>query len=189
MQCMRIDLNLEDTYDIEIHNSDLMDFSFNSPVVGGGTTRIVVKIRLVKDPFLKDFINLSYGPLIEIDGETIIDDFATVPHINLSKVLSTVLLCGLRYLKSNPDKFIGINGSDFRRAYLYFRVMQRNLNYLSTYFELLGAKFFVRALRGMDKYAKLQIDSNELTYTPHSIDNMPLENHKSLYNYFLLYLK
>lgn len=186
---MRIDINLNDTYEIEIRDSRLTDYTFDSPVVGGGKVRILVKIRLVSDPFLKDFINLSYGPPIEIEGEVVVDDFASIQHVDPSKVLSTVLLCGLIFLKSNPAEFIGINGSDIRRSYLYYRIILKNLSYLENYFKMIGAKFFVRVLRGWYKDSPPTIDSSELIYTPHTIEKMSFPNYESLYNYFLIYLR
>jgi hypothetical protein len=186
---MRIDLDLKDTYEIETCDPERTEFVFSSPVVGGSTVRILVRIRLVRDPFLNEFINLSYGPPIKIDGMTMVDDFASIQHVNLSKALSTVLLCVLRYLESNPEDFIGINGSDFRRSYLYYRIMQRNLPYLKKIFKLSGAKFFVRALRGWDKHSDIKLNFQELIYTPHEINKIPLIDYRYLYNYFFISLK
>lgn len=185
---MRINLDLEDTYKIEYSNPELTEFAFNSPVTGGGIVEVMVRIQLVKDEFLKEYFNLAFGPLIEKDGKAVIDDFASVQHINPSKVFSTVLLCGLSYLRANPGSFLGIGGSDFRRAYLYYRIIQKNFSYLEEFFRLAGAKFFIRVILGKNKYSS-DLDSEELMYTSNVMEKVPLTKHKSLFNVFLLYLK
>jgi hypothetical protein len=131
---------------------------------------------------MSEFLNLAFGPLGE-DGS--IDDFAAIQHADYSKAFSTILLGAMTYLKSNPNLYVGIDGSDFRRAYLYFRTLQRNYNYLQQHFRIFGVKYYARVLRGKDKYDQMSIDPEELIYTPFSINNEPLTNHKSLYNYFI----
>lgn len=59
-----------------------------------------------------------------------INDFAMVEHLHPSKALSTVLFCGLSFLQANKEAYVGIDGSDFRRAYLYYRALIRNYDYL-----------------------------------------------------------
>jgi hypothetical protein len=116
------------------------------------------------------------------------NDFASVQHANYSKALSTVLFCALAYLETQPEKYIGVDGSDFRRAYLYYRTIQRNYSYLKEYFRLYGVKYYARILRGSDKNDAMTVDISELYSVPYNIDEQPLNNHKSLYNYFIIYL-
>jgi hypothetical protein len=182
---MNIDINFSETYQLKIIEPDLTKFTFKSPVTNGTAVTITVKIRTAHNPFISEFLNLAFGP--EQNGE--IDDFAAIRHNNPSKALTTVLYAGLIYLKANPDAFLGVDGSDFRRAYFYFRIIQRNYNYLHKYFKLFGVKYYIRVLRGKDKNDVLQIDPEELTYMPYSIEYKPLTKHTSLFNYFIFYLK
>jgi hypothetical protein len=92
-------------------------------------------------------------------------------------------------LRTNPDRYLGIDGSDFRRAYYYYRIMQRNLAYLENHFKIFGAKYYARVLRGQDKNSDLFVDPQELISIPYKIENVPLTDHESLFNSFLVYLK
>jgi hypothetical protein len=182
---MNVFINLDDTYPFETLEPDHTKFTFKSPVLNGEPVAITVIIESAYDPFLKQFMNLAFGP--EIDGK--IDDFAAIHHTNPSKALSTVLVCGYKYLKANPKLYIGIDGSDFRRAYFYFRILQRNYTYLHQRFRIFGIKFYIRVIRGKDKNDQLGIDIKDLIHLPNEIENKPLTIHQSLYNYFFLYVK
>jgi hypothetical protein len=182
---MNIDIDLKKTYEITLLADKADEFSFFSPTTQGHSQLITVKIKRASNPFMPEFLNLAFGPLGK-DG--VIDDFATVQHANYSKTFSTILLCAMICLRANPDLYIGIDGSDFRRAYLYFRTLQRNYHYLKQYFHIFGMKYYVRILRGQDKHDQMPIDPEELTSVPFVINNEPLTNHKSLYNYFIFYL-
>ncbi len=186
---MNIDLNLDDVYDINIINTDLTAFTFVSLLKDGSSIEIAVVIQHANNPFLQEFLNLAFGPeKTTPQGDVYIDDFAKVEHVNYSKAFSTVLFCAVTYLRSNPGVYIGIDGSDFRRAYLYFRIIQRNYDYLMEYFFMYGIKYWARVLRGGNKNEPMSVDTNELANIPYKIENQPLNNHKSLFNYFLFYL-
>lgn len=182
---MNIDIKFEEAYNLDTITPDLRKFTFRSPVSDTEFITVYVEIESARNPFLQEFLNLSFGP--EKDGE--IDDFASIPHLNPSKALTTVLYCGLFYLQSNPEVYLGVDGSDFRRAYFYYRTLQRNYQYLTNFFSLYGIKYYARVLRGKDKNDILQVDPEELANMPYVIENKPLTNHKSLYNYFIFYLK
>lgn len=182
---MNIDINFEDIYEITPLSDTLNKFSFYSPTIDGNSVLIIVDIQKAHNQFIPEFLNLAFGPT---NNNGIIDDFAKVPHQNYSKTFSTILLCGMAYLNNNPDVYIGIDGSDFRRAYLYFRTLTRNYDYLNQYLRMYGIKYYARVIRGKDKYDQMSIDPEELTHVPFIIDNQPLTNHKSLYNYFIFYL-
>ncbi len=180
-----IDINLENIYHLTPVTDDLTKFTFQTELVSG-TMEIVVELEPARNPFLQDeFLNLAFGP---VGNNGTIDDFAAVKHLHYSKAFSTVIFCGLVYLRENPEMYLEIDGSDFRRAYLYFRILQRNYDYLNEYFRLLGVKYYARVLRGKDKNDDLSIDPDELTSIPSHIDKGPLVNHKSLFNYFLFCL-
>ncbi len=181
---LNIDLNFENIYELHVNTTNLKSFSFSSPTINGDNVHIEVWIQDAENLFLQDFLNLCYGPVA--DGT--MNDFASVPHLDHSKALSTVLFCALTYLETQPDKYIGVDGSDFRRAYLYYRTIQRNYDYLRDYFRLFGVKYYARILRGSDKNDNMTVDISELYSVPYKIEQQPLNNHKSLYNYFIMYL-
>lgn len=181
---LNIDLNFDDVYEVQVQSSDLTKFTFESPITGGGTTEIHVWIQAAQNAFLQEFLNLCFGPVVDVQ----MNDFASVSHENYSKAFSTVLFCALAYLETDREKYIGVDGSDFRRAYLYYRTIQRNYNYLTDYFRMYGVKYYARVLRGKDKNDHMSVDVNELYSVPFLIENKPLDNHKSLFNYFIFYL-
>ncbi len=185
---MNININFDDIYNIESLEPDLSRFVFKSPVSDIMSIEIIVKIEPAFNPFLLEFFNMSFGPAIEGEHNRL-DDFAKVPHVNPSKTFSTILFCGLLYLQSNKGNYLDFDGSDFRRAYLYYRTIQRNFNYLSNIFKLVGIKYYARVIRGKDKNDLMTVDESELTFIPYLIENHPLTNHKSLFNYFTFYLK
>jgi hypothetical protein len=182
---MNIDINFEDTYELTSLSPTMKKFSFHSPTQQGNRQLIIVEIQQTGNQFIPEFLNLAFGPPNE-EGE--IDDFASVTHLSHSKAFSTILLCATVYLKINPDAYIGIDGSDFRRAYLYFRTLRRNYDYLQQYLRLFGLKYYARVLRGKNKFDQMSVDPEELTYVSFTIGKAPLTNHKSLYNYFIFYL-
>lgn len=181
---MNIDINLDDVYDLIFINQAFTEFIFESPLYGSGVINIHVLIQSANNPFLKQFNNLAFGP--KVDGQ--LNDFVSIKHKNSSKALSTVLFCGLAFLNLHPEEYLGIDGSDFRRAYFYYRMIQRNFHYLSDYFRIFGVKYYARVLRPRNKYDPMPVDVNELISFPYKIENQPLTNHKSLFNYYLCYL-
>lgn len=64
--------------------------------------------------------NLAFGPT---NARGDIDDKAQLTHKDYSKVFSTILFDGLIYLNSNRDHYLGIDGSDNARAYLYYKFL------------------------------------------------------------------
>jgi hypothetical protein len=160
-------------------------FSFFTKVANGEKIEIVIEIESRVNPFMQHVLNLAFGPRGQ-DGK--IDDFASVKHLNYSKAFSTIIFCALTFLKEHPDVYLGIDGSDFRRAYLYYRTLQRNYDYLNDYFSIQGIKYYIRVLRGKDKYDLLSIDTHEVMSIPYNVEKAPLVNHKSLFNYFVFSL-
>lgn len=182
---MNININLQDTYPLVTIAKDQTKFVFISPVLKGKAAVITVKIVEGCNAYLNNYHNLSFGP--EKDG--IIDDFAIIPHVDPSKVFSTVLSCALMFLKRYPNKFLVLDGADFVRAYLYFRTLQRNYGYLHQYFGIRGVKYFVRQLRGQDKFDSPNFDFEEVICKDYPIDNKPLIEHKSLFNVIVIRLR
>jgi hypothetical protein len=99
------------------------------------------------------------------------------------------VLSGLHYLSHNPDHFLGIDGSNNGRAFLYYRIIQRNFDYLDQYFNVFGLKYYVRITR----FGKTQYDD------PFDLNDIapqlvPLKKgvripSDMMYNYFIFNLK
>lgn len=180
-----VNLNFGTIYKVMATNEKMSRFIFETELLYGGTMEIVVEIKPLRNLFLNEFLNLAFGP---VDEDGYINDFAAVPHLDYSKAFSTVLFCGFSFLTRHANARLGINGSDFRRTYLYFRILQHNYDYLTRYFHLIGIKYFVRLLQGADKNKGLNVDPDELLSVPCAIERGPLCEHKSLFNYFMFSL-
>lgn len=182
---LAIKIDLDDTYEIDSISEDLTRFQFTTITKDGEHVPIGVVIEAGKNNFLPDVFNLGFGPF-NADGT--INDGAIIKHQNSSKVFSTILLGALTFLRSNPDKFVGMDGSNMGRAYLYYRIFQGNFDYLSQFFRVLGIKYYARLLRDPNNNAVLLADSQEVAITPHPIikgENLRCER---LYNYFTINL-
>jgi len=114
---MNININLQDTYPLVTVAEDRTKFTFISPVVQGGVVVMTVKIVEGRNAYLNYYHNLSFGP--EKDG--IIDDFAIIPHVDPSKVFSTVLNCALTFLEAHPNKYLVLDGADFCTSIFVFQ--------------------------------------------------------------------
>lgn len=178
-------IDFDDTYDIENISSDLREFQFNTEVAGGGLVTLTVKIFNNYSPFIPEVYNLAFGPLKE-DGE--IDDKCAIEHKNYEKAFSTILFGALAFLNTNEGQFVGIDGSNTVRAYLYYRMLQTNYDYLSQYFKLFGVKYYVRLLRGKTNGDSYIADNQDLTNIPHKILKGERVLIPKLYNYFIFNL-
>jgi hypothetical protein len=132
------------------------------------------------------FFNLAFGP---INDKGKIDDKAELSHKDYSKVFSSILLTGLTYLASNKEHYLGIDGSNNARAYLYCRFLQKNFNYLDKFFKMYGLKYYVRISRfGKNQYDDPFDFSDILTDTDRIEKGMRLIP-EFMYNYFIFRLK
>ena len=142
-----ITLNLDDTILPHYVSHDLMDFRFNALQKNGTSLEIVVQIRDIDDPLLPSVYNMGFGPP---DGLGSFRDDISLEHSDPGKVFSTVMVLAIAFLERNPSFFIGIDGSDDRRAYLYHRMFRYNSNYLKDTLGLTGVDWYVRLLRSGD---------------------------------------
>lgn len=139
---IKIDLNHTTTP--HFISNDYTEFKFGSVQRDGRSVELVVHIKPAPIPFLPDVFNLAFGPL---DAEGQIDDTARMSHFDINKVFSSIILCTLLFLDENPDVFIGIDGSDEIRAYLYHRMFTSNHKCLSSVIRPVGVDWYVRFLR------------------------------------------
>jgi hypothetical protein len=180
-----VKINFENTYEIDSISSDLRIAEFETLLVNKEEKILRVEISNESHELLDKVFNLSFGPL-NSKGE--IDDKAELVHQDYSKVFSTILLTALNYLSSNPGHYLGIDGSDNSRAYYYWRFLQRNFEYLNSYFEMSGLKYYVRISRfGKTQYENPFDFEDIFAFSDrlYKTDIWP----KLMYNYFVFKLR
>ena len=162
---------------------DSLNYStFYSELKNGKSVCLGIKISAEEHPLMMDVHNLSFGP---VDERRQIDDKAKLNHMNHSKVFSTIVFEGLSFLTQYPNRYIGIDGSNTSRAYMYHRCIQNNFGYLDSFFTIYGVKYFVRVLRDNgDDY-----DDEDFLTIPELIKKGERIKPAKLYNYFIFKLK
>lgn len=148
----RLAINLNNIYPVLEVGADYRTAVFESILVGGAVIRLSIKIGTEETELLGNVFNLAFGPLNRWGR---IDDNAEVHHKDPFRVFSTILFIALNFLQKNPGKLVGIDGSDNRRAYYYWRVLQRNHDYLNLFFRIYGIMYFVR----ISRFGKQQYDN------------------------------
>ena len=181
---LKIDFN--NLYEIDNISQDLRVSTFQTTLNNGQAMPLIVRISNQSHALLPNVYNLAFGPL---NAKGKIDDRAELTHADYSKVFSTILFSALAYLKTNPDHYLGIDGSDNARAYFYYRALQRNFNYLNKHFRMFGVKYFVRITRfGKTQYDN-PFDFEDIMPYPFRIDKGALVSQDTMYNYFIFNLK
>jgi hypothetical protein len=178
---LNIKIDFEDRY--HVYAVDDLNFSiFDSALINGGTARLGIKISFDEHPLMMDVFNLAFGP---VNIENQIDDQAKLRHQDYSKVFSTIVFEGLSFLTKNPNKFLGIDGSSTAKAYMYYRVIQKNFDYLNAYFDIYGVNYYVRILRdGANDH-----DDDDFLTVPKLIRKGEVIKPGKLYNYFVFRAK
>jgi hypothetical protein len=181
-----VKLDFDNTYDIEPLTKDLRVSKFSSDLQDGSTVPLQIEISSQPHALDPSVFNLAFGPT-NSKGE--IDDKAEIAHKDYSKVFSSILLAGLTYLTDHPDQYLGIDGSNNARAYLYYRFLQQNFVYLDKFFELYGLKYYVRVSRfGKNQYDN-PFDFNDIVPMADRIKKGMAIMSNLMYNYFLFRLK
>lgn len=183
---LTIRINFDDVYKPDIVSGDFRTTEFTTELQTGTTRSLRVAISNEAHELLPDTYNLAFGP-VKVDGY--IDDKAELTHKDYSKVFSTILLSAFSYLKKNPDHFIGVDGSDNNRAYLYYRFIQRNYEYLSEYFDIWGIKYYVRISRLGKKQYDNPFNFDDVESAPIEIEKGKILHPDEMYNYFTFRLK
>jgi hypothetical protein len=179
---LNIKVDLGNRYELLSTDNDLRYSIFESPLVNGSTSRLGIKISSEEHPYMPDVYNLAFGP---INDKNEMDDQVKLIHQNHSKVFSTIVFAGLTFLTEHKDKYLGIDGSDTRRAYMYYRCIQNNFEYLSSLFTIYGVNYYLRILRdGVTDY-----DPEDLLAIPKTILKEEVISPTKLYNYFIFNLK
>jgi hypothetical protein len=179
----RIDFN--NLYEIDSISEDLKVSTFNTTLHTGQAVPLTVKISNESHALLPNVYNLSFGPL---NAKGKINDKIELTHADYSRVFSTILFSALAYLKTNPDHYLGIDGSDNARAYFYYRALQRNFGYLHQHFRMFGVKYFVRITRfGKTQYDN-PFDFEDIMPYPFRIEKGAKVSQDHMYNYFIFNL-
>lgn len=179
-------IDFKNLYEIDNISADLRVSTFSTKLNNGQALPLIVKISNQSHALLPNVYNLAFGPL---NSKGKIDDKAELTHADYSKVFSTILFSALAYLKTNPDHYLGIDGSDNARAYFYYRALQRNFPYLNQHFRMFGVKYFVRITRfGKTQYDN-PFDFEDIMPYPFRIEKGALVSQDHMYNYFIFNLK
>ena len=180
---LNIKINLEQCYDTEPLTADLRLSRFYTDLTTQTNVPIGISISNQPHQWLPDVYNLAFGPM---GNENEIDDKAKITHVDHSKVFSTIILAGLTFLTNNPGKYLGIDGSNNARAYLYFRIIQNNYDALGQYFDMYGVKYYIRFLRkAKDTDKTYPVDSDDIQAIPEVIRQGERISSDKLYNYFI----
>lgn len=184
---LNVKINFDERYQITDISDDLSSYSFTTVLHDGSSAALAVQINGASHHLMPDVYNLAFGPLNE-KGE--IDDKAKLQHADHSKVFSTIVFAGMTFLTENPSKFLGIDGSNNARAYMYYRCIQNNFDYLNQIFKIYGVKYYLRILRKIkDKDDSYPIDKQDLIALPTFIEDPKHIPPEKLYNYFIFKLK
>jgi hypothetical protein len=185
---IHIILDLDNHYPITIRKN-LTSYRFEAVLENGVNERLFVLVDDKAHPYLKDVYNLAYGPANDAEK---IKDRDAVRLQDVSKVFSTILHCGLTFLRNNPGAFLGIDGSDHKRSCLFHRVIKNNFDYLDQYFQVSGVKFYARLLRFKSngpEYSEYLIDTGDMKTEPVLLKKNDTVDTNNLYNYFIFKLK
>ncbi|WP_441576975.1 DUF6934 family protein [Chitinophaga sp. RAB17] len=179
-------INFDDCYETEILKADFSLSSFNTCLKNGKKERIGIHISDTVHPLIPDVHNLSFGP-INNKGE--IDDNVKLNHLNHSKFFSTIVLAAMTFLERKRSCFLGIDGSNNARAYMYYRCIQNNYSFLTQYFKIFGVNYYARILRKeKDEDSSYPIDVDDIFTLPKSIQKEVIITYEKLYNYFIFKL-
>jgi hypothetical protein len=180
---LNIKIDVNDCYAVKALADNLTLNTFDSILQNGNVMPIGIHISEKAHPLMPNVYNLAFGP---IDQDNQIDDKAKLCHQDHSKLFSTIVYTSLSYLKINSDKFLGIDGSSNARAYLYYRCMQNNLDYLNQYLNIYGVNYYVRVLRKLKLEDKNNpIDEDDVIALPNDIVKESFLKYDKLYNYFI----
>jgi hypothetical protein len=181
-----VKLDFDNPYNIEPVSEDMRTSIFQTELRDG--TQVSLKVEISSEPheLLPNVFNLAFGPM---NDKGKIDDKAELSHKDYSKVFSSILITGMLYLEHNRSHYLGIDGSNNARAYLYYRFLKKNYDYLNKFFKIYGLKYYVR----ISRFGKSQYDNpfNFKDILPGIVrikKNMPI-NPEFMYNYFIFKLK
>ena len=183
---LNIKINFDSAYDFADISPGYNLSSFETVLEDGKNVNLKVKISNNPHALIPNVFNLAFGPL---NKQGKLDDKAELSHRDYSKVFSTILFSAYAWLKKKPDDYIGIDGSDNIRAYLYYRAIKNNFVYLDKHFIMYGVKYYVRISRfGKTQYAN-PFDFEDIVPYPYRIDKDHTISQDAMFNYFIFKLR
>ena len=182
---MFVKIDFRNKYDFNFASNDYRVRSFQAELKDGSPMDLYVKIDKQPHELLPNVYNMAFGPLNrkgQVDGQI------QLAYQNYSRVFSTILWSANLYLSRNRDHFIGIDGSDNRRAHMYYKLLQRNYDYFHKHFRIYGIKYYVRITRfGKHQYDD-PFDFEDVQYIRSPIEKND-ETPYPMFNYFVFNLK
>ena len=179
-------IDFDNIYTIKPVEGDFKTNSFKTELAGGMLADMHVEVSSEPHELFANVYNLVFGPL---DKNGRIDDSIKLTHADYSKVFSTILFDARTWLLRNPNYYIGIDGSSNARAYLYYRFIQRNYDYLNTYFNMYGVKYYVRITRFGKKQYDNPFDFADIHPYGEKLEKDMIPQAEFMYNYFFFNLK
>jgi len=182
---MFVKIDFRNKYDFDFVSDDIRVRSFQAELKDGTSVTLFVRIDEEPHEILSNVYNMTFGPL---NRKGQIDDQIQLAYQNYSRVFSTILWSANLYLSRYKDHCIGIDGSDNRRAHMYYKLLQRNYDYFHKYFRVYGIKYYVRITRfGKHQYDD-PFDFEDVQYRRSPIEKSD-ETPYPMFNYFVFNLK
>jgi hypothetical protein len=183
---LNIKIDFNDCYPIRTLNENFSLSSFISILQTGEAIPIGINISDEPHPLIPNVYNLAFGPL-GVNNQ--IDDKVKLCHQNHSRLFSTIVFTGMSFLRSNRGKFLGIDGSNNARAYMYYRCIQNNYNYLKQFINIYGINYYIRILRKIKEDDDcVPFDEEDIKALPQTIVGHSPIKHEKLHNYFIFNL-
>jgi len=181
---LNIKINIDDCYTVETIKQDYSISKFNTILEDKQAVPMGVFISEQPHFLMPDVHNLSFGRINE--ENKLINDTDKLTHQNHSKVFSTIVLAAASFLKKNELKYVGIDGSNNARAYMYYRCLLNNLDYLNDLFIVRGVNYYVRVLRKLKDSDEFHaIDANDSIVMLKEINKPENIAYEKLHNYFI----
>lgn len=176
-------IDLDNTYEPKYVSDGLDHFIVESETIDGAFIDLHVNISAINNDYLSNVFNLGFGPL-NANGE--IDDQAKIKHKYVDKVISTMILLGITYLNDDKEKYIGIDGSNDIRAYMYHRMFRYNLEDLSELLSVAGVDWYVKLLRNQTDIER--DEKNDPLFKPRPEQFDIERDAKDMYRYYMFKL-
>ncbi len=175
---LNIKIDFNHRYITELVAADFRYSTFESVLIDGSVVTLGIKISTEEHLYMPDVYNMSFGPGNEVHQ---VDDQAKLKHQDYSKVFSTIIFEGLSFLNEYKNKYLGIDGSNTARAYMYYRCIQNNFKYLNSYFTIYGVNYYLRILRDGNRV----YEQEDVLIIPKLITFGEHIKPAKLYNYFI----
>ena len=149
---LKVKIDFSQEYPLEVEDEGFNKFSFWTELRDGSKKKLHVRINDESYEIIGNVYNLSFGTA---DKKGRIKTNESISHKDYSKVFSTILYGAMQYLLCHPIRHVGMDWASNSRAYLYYRIILQNYEYLNRCFKVYGAKYYVR----IERHGKQQHDN------------------------------